>query len=497
MRLLFRGLVLLTGLIFLSIGLGFFVAPGNMVSPFSIHPSSNAGFGTLRGDLGGLFLGMAAFSLLGAVTSKRRWLIVPTVFLVAVALGRVVNLIFDGVSGPGVQSLLLEVVLLFVLIGSLRTFPRDPLTNTMKTSAVAKTALILFALLSLVAGGAVLFQRKVGLAIAKRVIDQRVAIDLAAEQPDGLHVCLCGTGSPIADPKRAGPCVFVIAGKRLYVIDAGDGATRNMALMGLQMGRIDAILLTHFHSDHIASLGEMMLVRWASTGNSQPVEVFGPQGVESVVEGFNRAYELDKAYRVAHHGADIVPPSGAGGVARPFTLPEGEETKQTILERDGLTVTAFSVDHSPVFPAVGYRFDYKGRSVVISGDTVPSRNLSHVSNGVDLLVHEGLQAELVGIIHDAAVRHGRKNLAAITADIPSYHTAPEDAAKIARQAGVRHLAFYHIIPPLPFSYFNAAYLGGADTFYEGPMTVGTDGLLFSLPADSDVIGLQRLLRFTS
>ena len=492
MRLLFRGLVLLTGLIFLSIGLGFFVAPGNMVSPFSIHPSSNAGFGTLRGDLGGLFLGMAAFSLLGAVTSKRRWLIVPTVFLVAVALGRVVNLIFDGVSGPGVQSLLLEVVLLFVLIGSLRTFPRDPLTNTMKTSAVAKTALILFALFSLVAGGAVLFQRQVGLAIAKRVIDQRVAIDLAAEQPDGLHVCLCGTGSPIADPKRAGPCVFVIAGKRLYVVDAGDGATRNMALMGLQMGRIDAILLTHFHSDHIGGLGEMMLVRWAGTGNSQPVEVFGPQGVESVVEGFNRAYDLDKAYRVAHHGADFVPPSGAGGVARPFTLPEGEETRQTILERDGLTVTAFSVDHSPVFPAVGYRFDYKGRSVVIS-DTVPSRSLSHVSSGADLLVHEGLQNELVGIIHEAAVKHGRKNIAKITADITSYHTAPEDAAKIARQAGVRHLVFYHIIPPLPLSYLDAAFLGDAGKFYEGPITVGTDGLLFVMPADSDVIRLRKLL----
>jgi hypothetical protein len=204
-----------------------------------------------------------------------------------------------------------------------------------------------------------------------------------------------------------------------------------MALMGLPIGRIDAILLTHFHSDHIGGLGEMMLVRWASTGNSEPVEVFGPPGVESVVEGFNRAYELDKGYRVAHHGAEIVPPSGAGGTARPFALPEGEDGRRTILEEDGVRITAFSVDHSPVHPAVGYRFDYKGRSVLISGDTVQSRNLTEVARGADLLVHEGLQAKLVGMIHEAAVKHGQRNIAKITKDIPGYHTTPEEAAKIA------------------------------------------------------------------
>jgi len=363
----------------------------------------------------------------------------------------------------------------------------------MKRSTTLRFVLPLLAILVLVAGTAALFQRQIGLALAKRIIDKRVAIDLAAEQPDGLHVGLCGTGCPMPDPKRAGPCVFVIAGKLLYVVDAGDGATRNMSLMGLQVGRINAILLTHFHSDHIAGLGEMMLVRWASVGNSHPVEVFGPQGVESVVEGFNRAYEQDKAYRVEHHGPEAVPPSGAGGVARPFTISEVEQTTQTIIERDGLTVTAFSVDHSPVFPAVGYRFDYKGRSVVISGDTVPSETVLKVSSGVDLLVHEGLQAKVVGIIHEAAVKHGQKNIAKITADIPSYHTTPEEAAKIAQEAGVRHLVFTHIIPPIPIAYLNAAFLGDAGKFYDGPITVGTDGLFFVMPADSDVIRIQKLL----
>jgi ribonuclease Z len=363
----------------------------------------------------------------------------------------------------------------------------------MKKSITVKVLLLLLAILLLLAGVMLLFQRQIGLILAKRVIDKRVAVDLAQEQPDGLHVGLCGAGSPMPDPKRAGPGAFVIAGKHIYVVDAGVGVTRNMSLMALPIGRLEGILLTHFHSDHIGGLGEMMLVRWASEGNAEPIPVFGPQGVESVVKGFNQAYELDKGYRVDHHDATMFPPSGNGGVARPFTIPEQGETRLTIIEQDGLTITAFSVDHSPVFPAVGYRFDYKGRSVVISGDTLPSKNLTEVSNGADLLLHDGLNAELVGIIQTAAVRHGRRNAAEIMADIPSYHASPEDAAKIARKAGVRHLVLTHVIPPVPLGYLNAAYLGDAGKFYDGPITVGTDGLLFVMPADSDVIRLERLL----
>ncbi len=363
----------------------------------------------------------------------------------------------------------------------------------MKRSTIMRYVMPVLAILVLVVGGGFLLQRQIGLILAKRVIDKRVTVDLAAEQPDGRHVGLCGTGCPMPDPNRVGPCVFVIAGKRLYVVDAGVGATRNMSLMGLQVGQVDAIFLTHFHSDHIGDLGEMMLVRWASAGNSTPVPVFGPQGVTSVVEGFHRAYALDTGYRLAHHPPELFPPSGAGGAARPFTIPKGEQTRQTILERDGVKITAFSVDHSPVFPAVGYRFDYKGRSVVISGDTVSSRNLTEVSQGVDLLVHEGLQPEVVGIIYEAAVKYGQKNVAEIASAIPSYHASPEDAAKIAHEAGVRHLVLTHVIPPVPISYLNAAYLGDAGKFYDGPITVGTDGLLFVMPADSNEIRLEKLL----
>ncbi len=121
MHTLFRGLVGLMGILFSLIGLGFLVAPGRLTVPFAIQPSSLGGIATLRGDLGGLFLGMAAFTLLGALPSKSRWLLVPTVFLAAVILGRMVNLFAEGAPGPGAGPLLLEIVLVLVLIGAQRT----------------------------------------------------------------------------------------------------------------------------------------------------------------------------------------------------------------------------------------------------------------------------------------------------------------------------------------------------------------------------------------
>ena len=120
-RTIFRGIVGVIGLNLLLIGLGFLVAPSTLSSQFWIHPSSIAGFATLRGDLGGLFIGMAVFTLLGARPSKSRWLIVPTVFLAAIILGRLVNLFSEGVSGPSVGPLLLEIVLVIVLIGAQKT----------------------------------------------------------------------------------------------------------------------------------------------------------------------------------------------------------------------------------------------------------------------------------------------------------------------------------------------------------------------------------------
>ena len=126
-----------------------------------------------------------------------------------------------------------------------------------------------------------------------------------SELSDGLHVVLCGAGSPLPDPKRSGPCVAVIAGQQVFVVDAGAGASPRLSDLRFPQGRIDAILLTHFHSDYIDGLGELLMQRWVNRGARTPVPIHGPTGVEEVVDGVNRVYRLDSVYRVAHHGEAI------------------------------------------------------------------------------------------------------------------------------------------------------------------------------------------------
>ena len=345
--------------------------------------------------------------------------------------------------------------------------------------------------LAAVVGGAVkVFQPQISTMLLTRVANDRAGRDATFGLPDGLHVILCGSGSPFPDPTRAGPCTMVIAGAHIYVVDAGEGGARNLTLMGLPTGRIERLFLTHFHSDHIDGLGPLLLLRWSGTPNTSPLPVAGPQGVERVVAGFNTAYALDNGYRTAHHGPAIMPPGGAGGVAMPFVM---ADAPLVVLDTDGVRITAFPVNHGPVAPAVGYRFDYKDRSVVISGDTAPSTSVVAAARGADLLVHEALQPNLVRRLTDALAAKGIANTAQITRDILNYHTTPEQAADAATAAGVKQLLLNHIVPPMPFKFAYPAFLGDAPRHFNGPITVGEDGMIFTLPAGSSAITKRNLL----
>lgn len=313
--------------------------------------------------------------------------------------------------------------------------------------------------------------------------------------PDGLHVGLCGSGSPMPDPGRAGPCAVVLAGNRLFVVDSGAGSVKNLSLMNLPPARVQAVFLTHFHSDHIDGLGELLLQRWASGANASPLPVYGSTGVDRVVAGFQSAYEQDRGFRIAHHGPKVVPPTGFGGAPHPFVAAK-DAPDVVLIDDGGLKVTAFPVEHAPVEGAVGYKFVYKGRSAVISGDTAPSARLEQASQGVDLLVHEGLAPNLVAIQREAAVANGRENLAAILHDILSYHTTPEQAAAIAQRAHVKYLLFTHIIPPLPMRALEGPFLGKSREIFSGPIRVGHDGDLMTLPAGgTDIRHTDRLAIF--
>lgn len=362
------------------------------------------------------------------------------------------------------------------------------LTRILKSKITQTAAVIVLVMTACL----VIFAKPLSNALLKKIVKHRLS-SLTVHFEDGLHAGLCGTGSPMADIKRAGPCIAVVAGKHLYIVDIGDGATKNINLMGFQAGKIDAVLLTHFHSDHIAGLGEVMLQRWAGGSNKAPLDIIGPAGVETVVDGFNKAYSLDTGYRIAHHSREIMPPSGAGGIAKPFNLGPEEDASFVVVDKDGVKITAFKVDHHPVVPAVGYRFDYKERSLVISGDTVYSTSLRKHSKGADLLFHEALSPWMVKMIHEQANLYPFPSLQEVTSVIPSYHSSPEDAAKIAGEAGVGRLVLYHIIPPLPSPLLNSLFLGDAKKYYKGPITMGVDGMLFSLPSNNREIKQKKIL----
>ena len=348
-----------------------------------------------------------------------------------------------------------------------------------------KGVLGLLAVLALLFAVSQIFKVQIGDRIFAKAVSKNFGTNVLSGLPDGLHVILIGTGSPLADPSRVGPSTAVIAGKRLFIIDSGGGAVRKMGEIGLPPAATERVLLTHFHSDHIDGLGELMLQRWAGGGYNEPLPVHGPKGVSDVVTGLNTAYAKDRDYRVAHHGADIVPPSGFGGT--PIAFEAG-----IVMEQSGVKVSAFAVDHEPVFPSFGYRFEYKGRSLVITGDTAYTDDLARQAKDADILISEALNPEMVGVIETAARDAGNTRIAKIMSDIPDYHITPVQAAKAAQDAGAKLLVYTHIVPALPTPYLEAVFAKGAADNFSGDIVVGRDGMMFSLLPQSEDIRRRQL-----
>ena len=303
--------------------------------------------------------------------------------------------------------------------------------------------------------------------------------DMAMLSDGQLHVVMCGTGSPLADAARASACVAVIAAGEVVLIDVGPGSWRQVAVNRIPAQAVSAILLTHFHSDHIGDLGEATTQSWLA-GRAKPLEVFGPPGVEKIVAGFAQAYSLDVDYRVAHHSEAMLPRAAAGAVARQVKLKSDAEAA-VVFDRNGLKVTAFKVEHDPVKPAYGYRLDYKGRSVVVSGDTAKSLNLAKHAAGADLFIHDVLARDVMTMAAGNAERAGDKRRAKLIRDILTYHASPTEAAEIANEAKVETLVFTHMVPPLNLPVTEQMFLRGVAGVFKGKVVLAKDGLRFDLP----------------
>lgn len=295
---------------------------------------------------------------------------------------------------------------------------------------------------------------------------------------DGLRITLCGTSSPLPAPGRAQACVAVETPDHLYIIDAGSGSAATAQLSGIPLGKLRGILLTHYHSDHISDIGDFNLNSWVA-GRPAPLQIIGPQGVSRIVEGLNITYELDRGYRVAHHGAELLDPEL--GILQSRTIEEG-----VIMDEDGMKITAFEVSHPPIEPAYGYRLDYGGRSLVISGDSLVTEKIVELSDGADVVIHDAMALQLVQGAEAMSRRAGNTRIATVLHDIQDYHATSTDLARLATEAEIGQLALYHLVPAPRNAMANAAFKAGLP---DGAL-ITEDGMVISLPANSKEITVE-------
>ncbi|MCD9623296.1 MBL fold metallo-hydrolase [Rhabdothermincola salaria] len=246
----------------------------------------------------------------------------------------------------------------------------------------------------------------------------------------GIETTLLGTGNPVPSPERAGASTLVRAAGKHFLVDAGRGVTMRLAAAGALPVMLDAVLLTHLHSDHICDLNDVITTHWVMSAQPATLQVIGPPRTAEVVDACLAMLAPDIAYRLAHHEdltweprVEVLEITGA---SVPF-------------DRDGVTVRTAATDHRPVEPTVGYRIEHEDASVVLAGDTVPCPGVDDLCRGADVYVQTVLRDDLVRAIPMPRFR-----------DTIDYHSSVEQAAMTAARSGVGTLVLTHQVPtPAP------------------------------------------------
>jgi ribonuclease Z len=243
-----------------------------------------------------------------------------------------------------------------------------------------------------------------------------------------IEVTLLGTGSPIPDPRRAGPSTLIRAGGQTFLVDCGRGVQLRMAAAGVSANGLSALLLTHLHSDHIADLGDLLITRWVTTFTDQvPLQIIGPPGTADTVTGMLAAFGHDIGYRITHHPDLTAPPP----------VEVHEVTEGVVWNHDNVIIRVAPTDHRPVAPTIGFRVEHAEASVVLAGDTVPCATLDALAAGAGALVHTVIRKDLVELAPQQRIR-----------EVCDYHSSVEEAAGTAERAGVGILVLTHYLPPI-------------------------------------------------
>ncbi len=267
-----------------------------------------------------------------------------------------------------------------------------------------------------------------------------------------LKVTLLGTGSPGPRMDRFGPSILVEAGKQKLLFDCGRGAAQRIEQLKVPFAEVDALFLTHLHSDHVVGIPDLWLTGWVR-GRRIPLRVWGPAGTQEMMSHLEQAYQFD-----VHIRRDVdekMPPQGVVVLAK--DIEQG-----IVYENGGIKVTAFEVDHGPVKPALGYRVDFAGHSVVLSGDTRYSENLIHFSEGADVLIHEVMDPDAFHLANPSTSPERVQRILA-------HHTTPEQAGTVFARVKPKLAVYSHIVPPDASNLIPLT-----RKTYSGPLEVGED-----------------------
>jgi ribonuclease BN (tRNA processing enzyme) len=274
------------------------------------------------------------------------------------------------------------------------------------------------------------------------------------------RLILLGTGGgPRPRKGRAASSQVILVNDTPYVVDCGNGVARQLVLAGVPLAGLRHVFVTHHHSDHNADYGNLLLLAWAA-GLRTRVDTWGPPPLEKMTGLFFELNAYDINTRVSDEGrVPLVP------LVHAHELTKGG----LVLEDGNVNVTAALVDHRPIVPAFGYRFDARDRSIVISGDTAPSDELIKLAQGADVLVHEVLYLPAV----DRLVS-GVQNAPRLKESIVSHHTTAEDVGRIAKAAGVKTLVLSHLVPAEEPPVTDQMWLDAARVHFSGQIIVGKD-----------------------
>ena len=278
---------------------------------------------------------------------------------------------------------------------------------------------------------------------------------------ENFQLILLGTGCPSVNVDRYGPANLVDAGpKSRLLVDCGAGVTHRLLEAGCPGSEIDALLLTHLHSDHIVDLFQLIISSWHQ-GRKTSQKIYGPRGTKKFVNGLMKLWGPELKQRVAYEKRPSVE-------ALNVEVSEISDGDKLIFGKTEVQVIA--VNHQPVKHAFGFIFENAGLRLAISGDTTYCPSLIQAAKNSDLLLHEVL------IHHELPVIDGLRSSETVAA-MQAYHTISDQVGKVAHEAKTKKLVLTHFVPPV-FDEKNL--INEISKDFDGPIIIGKDLMKLSV-----------------